>query len=174
MQSDVIRCHQRSSEVIRGHQWGRVVQCARVRPVQLQAVGLGRVQLSSGSSEAINSRVSSEVIRGHPWSSEVIKGHQRSSRTSEVIRGHQRSSEVIRGHQRSSEVIRGHQRIYGATRESADLPRGWLSSKAHPRSSVVIRCNQSSSVVISGHQRPSKVIHCASVRAPLCCGMRVS
>jgi len=84
-QSEVIRGHQRSSEVIRGHH--------AVRSVRLPQ---------------------SEVIRGHQRSSEVITLYDpsacRNQRSSEVIRGHQRSSEVIRGHQRSSEAIRGHQR----------------------------------------------------------------
>ena len=48
---EVIRGHQRSSEVISGHQW---------------------------SSEIIRGHQrSSGVIRGHQWSSEIIRGHQR-------------------------------------------------------------------------------------------------
>ena len=67
---EVIRGHQRSSAVIRGHQWSSEVIRGHQRP--------------------------SVVISGHQWSTEVIRGHQRSSeviqRSSVVISGHQRSS----------------------------------------------------------------------------------
>jgi len=81
---EAIGGHQRSSEVIRGHQ---------------------------SSSSEVTACLMGEAIGGHQRSSEVIRGHQRSSSEvtaclmREAIGGHQKSSEVIRGHQRSSSEV---------------------------------------------------------------------
>ena len=160
--SEVIRGHQRSSVVISGHQW---------------------------SSEVIRGHQrSSVVISGHPWSSEArtpAEGSQqplaspppqrararsaasRSARVAGVRQGFPRAPELERDssarisrNQRSSAALRGTQRHSAALSrtQSHSAARRGTPSLGAPRKqsqSAVISRNQRSSVAISGHQSQS-------------------
>ena len=153
----VISGHQRSSVVIRGHQW---------------------------SSEVISGHQrSSVVIRGHQWSSEVISGPPTCDANEPVVplvcidrvqhdaRVHRRPHDLRCA--RHSATVRGASSRgtaqYGARYEPYAAARLWLighgeaieenTARAHLRTyeklCVLISGHQRSSVVISAHQWPS-------------------
>ena len=116
--AEVIRGHQSSSEVlrkapqaakrsaIRGHQWSSVIirgnQVAITSSCQpICSVSSQRADLGGDGCVGRSWQRATRSAIGSPSSSSSVSYLMR-----QAIRGHQRSSEVIRGHQRSSEVIR--------------------------------------------------------------------